>query len=271
MRGVDARIRPPEAVRLLHDPGLSVFDELVHGFAERAGGVSAGPYTSLNLGPRSGDDPGAVSENRRRLLAALGIEACPVCAPRQVHSADVAVLRAGEVPAEAAVFPGDGLATDTRGVALLVLAADCVPVLLYDPARHVIAAAHAGWRGTAGGIAGRAVEVMREQFGCVPADVRVALGPAIGRCCYEVGPEVLAAVAAATPGPAEALYDPLPAGKGRLDLIAANVAQLVATGVPAHAIGTSGLCTACHGDRFFSHRRDGEPTGRGAAVIALRP
>ncbi len=257
-------------IAVVRDPGLAAEPGVIHGFSTRTGGVSSGPYATLNLGPRSGDDPSAVATNRRLLLAALGLEAARVAAPRQVHSADVATLHAGDPLPENHVFPGDAIVTDTPGVALMILAADCVPVLLYDPGRGVIAAVHAGWRGTAGGIAARAVEAMQTGFGVAPTNLRAALGPAIGRCCYEVGPEVLAAVTGATPLPPAALWDPLPGGKGMLDLIAANTAQLTAAGVPAERIGATSLCTACRTDLFFSHRRAGEPTGRAASVIALR-
>jgi YfiH family protein len=260
-------------------PGLAVVQiaalaaqpGVMHGFSERRGGVSTGPYASLNLGPRSGDDADGVRANRHRFLTALGLEGVMVLAPRQVHSADVTVVRADAQPPAGTVLPGDAVVSDARGVALMVLAADCVPILISDPRRGVVAAVHAGWRGTAGGIAARAVETMRQAFACDPGDITVALGPSIGRCCYEVGPEVLTAVGTATPAAPATLYDPLSAGKGRLDLVAANIAQLRGAGVPSEQTGASGLCTVCHVARFFSHRREGEPTGRGGAVIALAP
>lgn len=259
------------AVPLLREPGLAALPGVVHGFSERAGGVSSGRYATLNLGPRSGDSSDAVRENRRRLLAALGLDGRPVLAPRQTHSAEVAVIRAADPEPERTVFDGDGIVTDRRDGALVVLAADCVPVLLFDPERKVVAAVHAGWRGTAGGIAARAVIAMRDAFGCNPARIYAALGPAIGRCCYEVGPEVLAAVAAATPAPPETLWEPLPGDKGMLDLVSANIAQLRGVGVVSSQVRALGLCTACYPERFFSHRREGEPTGRAGAVIALLP
>jgi YfiH family protein len=240
---------------------------VVHGFAERGGGVSTGRYASLNLGPLSGDDPARVRENRTRLLARAGVQRRTILAPRQVHSADVSAVRASDALPDRGVLPGDAVVSDRRDVALMILAADCVPVLMFDPERRVVAAVHAGWRGTAGAIVGQAVHVMAQQFRCRPETIVAALGPAIGRCCYEVGPDVLAAVAVATP--ATEPWDPLPGGKGRLDLIAANVAQLRRAGVaPAH-IDATGPCTACTISRFYSHRREGEPTGRNAAVIAL--
>jgi YfiH family protein len=213
----------------------------------------------------------AVRENRQRFLRAIGAAALPVLAPRQVHSAHVAVDRADMPLPNTAVLEGDAVVSDRRGVALLVLAADCLPVLLYDPSRCVIGVVHAGWRGTAGAIVQRAVEAMRESFGCVPAHIRAALGPAIGRCCYEVGPEVLEQVSAVTPLAPAALVTPLPNRKGLLDLGAANEAQLIGAGLRPGHIERLNLCTACHPDRFFSHRREGEPTGRTGAAIAFRP
>ena len=260
----------PAAVEVFHSPLLAQQSRLLHGFSGRGGGVSEGPYASLNLGPHSGDDIERVRENRRRFRSAVSVEDWAGLAPRQVHSAEVAVVRAADgLPAEG-VLPGDGVVTDLPGVALSILAADCLPVLLYEPARGVIGAVHAGWRGTAGAIAGVAVRAMVEAFGCDPAQIVAALGPAIGRCCYEVGPEVLAAVGAVTPLAAE-LYEPLPAGKGLLDLVAANRAQLLQAGLLPANIDALHRCTACHTDRFFSHRREGEPTGRAGALIALRP
>jgi polyphenol oxidase len=244
---------------------------VAHGFSTRLGGVSSGPYASLNLGPRSGDDLSAVRENRGRFLHALGLEGTPVLAPRQVHSAIISVDRDGTPLPDSTVVDGDAVVTDRAGVALMVLAADCLPILLFDPQRQAIAAVHAGWRGTAGAIAARAVEAMRDAFGSDPADMQAALGPAIGRCCYEVGPEVLEEVRAATSLAPNRLYDPLPNAKGMLDLVAANTAQLAGAGLRPQHIHALNICTACNTDRFFSHRRDGEPTGRAGAAIALSP
>ncbi len=260
---------PRSDVRLVQDPVLTAIPWLRHGFSERGGGVSSGRFASLNLGPRSGDDADAVRANRDRFLQAAGTGAAVVLAPRQIHGNEVTVVRAGASPPERGVVPGDAVVTDAPGTALMILAADCVPVLLVDTERRVIAAIHAGWRGTAGAIAAGAVAAMRYALGSDPRTLRAALGPAIGRCCYEVGPEVLAAVAAATPLAPERYVDPLPAGKGYLDLAAANIAQLVAAGLAPAAVRAVDLCTACRVDRFYSHRREGEPTGRGGAVIAV--
>ncbi len=262
---------PSCVVPVIQHPLLTAVHGLRHGFSEREGGVSPPPFATLNLGPRSGDAPVHVRENRRRFLGALGLAGLPVLAPRQVHSAEVSLHTASRPLPAGGVLPGDAVVTDARGVVLMVLAADCVPVLLCDPQAGVIAAVHAGWRGTAGAIASRAVTVMRERFACAPERMVAALGPAIGRCCYKVGPEVVAAVARATPAPPEAFASVRADGMALLDLVAANVAQLEAAGLRPGHIGQVGLCTACWPRRFFSHRRDGEPTGRGGAAIAWLP
>lgn len=262
---------PPLAVPVIQHPLLARIPGLRHGFSERRGGVSPPPFASLNLGPRSGDAPAHVRENRHRFLDAIGLADLPVLAPRQVHSAVVSVHAAPWPLPAGGILPGDAVVTDARGVVLMVLAADCVPVLLCEPQAGVIAAVHAGWRGTSGAITSHAVAVMRKRFACTPERIIAALGPAIGRCCYEVGPEVVTAVARATPGPPEAFATVRPDGKALLDLTAANVTQLEAAGLHPERIGRVALCTACQAHRFFSHRRDGEPTGRGAAAIAWLP
>lgn len=260
---------PVSSPELLRVPSLGPEHEVVHGFSTRTGGVSSGRHASLNLGPRSGDGLECVRENRRRFLRALGLDAAAVLAPRQVHSAVVSVVRADDPPPEGAVLEGDAVVSDRRGVALMVLAADCLPVLLFDSRRSVIAAVHAGWRGTARAIAARAVETMREAFGSDPEEIRAALGPAIGRCCYEVGPEVIEQVQAVTPLPPDRLAHPLPGGKGMLDLVRTNSAQLTDAGLLPRHVQALNICTACNVHRFFSHRREGEPTGRAGAIIAL--
>lgn len=244
-------------------------------FTTRLGGVSRGPFESFNLAHGFGDDPGAVSLNRRRLCDRLGTEPACLAEAEQVHGTAVAVLEAGsgaaarsacEVPARRA--PGaDALLTNRRGVWLVIYAADCVPVLIADPRTPAVAAVHAGWRGTAKNIAGTTLARMHEAFGTDPADCVAELGPAIGGCCYEVDAVVARAMAAAPWWPAAARAT----GPDRwhLDLRVAVRRQLVAAGVPDRQIATVPYCTACRPDLFFSYRRDGT-TGRMAACIAIR-
>ena len=161
----------------------------------------------------------------------------------------------------------DGILTDEPGVALVCFAADCTPVLLFDPVRQAIAAVHAGWRGTAQGIAYKAVLRMQEEFGCAPEDIRAAIGPCIGRCCFEVGPEVPDAMREALGADAEAAIEPR-GEKAHVDLKLLNRIWLQKVGV--QVIDVSPDCTMCHPDRFWSHRVTGGARGSQAAIIRLK-
>src|SRR5436190_19291938 len=164
----------------------------LHGFSTRAGGVSAAPFDTLNLGARWGDLPANVAENRRRLRRAFGV-AGPLCVARQVHGAAVVRVRAGDDPAAIASVEADALVTGDAGVAVGIFVADCIPALIVDPRTGAVAAAHAGWRGTVAGVLPAAVRALAAEFDARPDDLRVALGPAIGACCFEVGAEVVRA------------------------------------------------------------------------------
>ncbi len=243
--------------------------DVLHAFSDRYGGVSRPPFASLNVGLHVGDDAAAVQENRRRLCRALGIDQEALVAARQVHGATVAVVDGddrgrGAFALSDAVPGADALVTDAPGVVLLALFADCVPVFLFDPVRRTVGLAHAGWKGTAGGIARRAVQTLHDAFGSSPSDCHAAVGPAIGPCCYEVGEDV-----AGVFGDAGADIVTRHGPRFRLDLWEANRRQLEAAGVPRENITVARLCTRCMRDTFFSHRGDGGRTGRMAAVIGL--
>ena len=270
---------------------LSAFPELIHAVSTRHGGVSQPPFATLNLTWASGDEPRAVEENHRRLCAALGIARESLVSPRQVHSAEVHRVGAGD---SGRFIPDcDALISDEPGVPLLLRFADCVPILLYDPRRKAIGLAHAGWRGTVAGMAQAAVQAMVEALGSAPDDLVAAVGPSIGPCCYEVGVEVAAAVDAAF-GPDSGLLKPpaWPSAEKRrkrkpstlsapsalpptskpqslhFDLWSANERQLRAAGV--QQIEVAGLCTACHRDEFYSYRAENGRTGHHSALICLR-
>jgi YfiH family protein len=212
-----------------------------------------------------GDDSSAVARNHKIIYDHLELTAQMVATPHQVHSNRVEIVSkngTGET-----FRATDGLATATPGIALFLRFADCQPILLYDPIRHALALAHAGWRGVAQGVAYRAVEAMQDAFGTDPGDLIAGLGPAIGPCHYTVGDKVAAAMGYALPDWSQAMQ---PQGKDwSLDLSAANAQQLAAKGV--QQIEHACLCTACHNDIFFSHRADGGQTGRFAAVAFLKP
>ena len=245
---------------------------LVHAaFTTRRGGVSGGVYRSLNLAYAVGDAADAVATNRRRLAGALGVAAGALAEAEQVHGNGVAVLdgpgplrSAGDSPP----IPGvDALITDAAGLWLVIYAADCVPVLVLDPRRPAIAAAHAGWRGVAAGVVLATLDRMCRAFATDLGRCIVVLGPAIGGCCYEVDLPVARAMEGAPWWPLAA-HCSRP-GRWQLDLRAAIRHQLHAMGVPKERVTALPYCTACRPDLFFSYRRDGV-TGRMAACISLR-
>ena len=210
-------------------------------FSTREGGVSDGPYASLNLGRMTGDDVARVDENRRRLCAEVGGTLDRLALNRQVHSVLVHRAQAG-----ARGEPGDGLWTDEPDLPVLAMTADCLPIALArtNGGAPAVAVVHSGWRGLLGGVVAEGVRVLG-------GPVAAAIGPAIGPCCYEVGPEVAE--------PFAALYG---AGvlRGRnLDLWTAAELALRAEGV--EQIARFDLCTSCNAELFFSHRRTGKPRG----------
>ena len=243
-------------MELIRAPHLPV----AHGFTTRAGGVSAGPYRGLNLGLSSGDDEAAVAENRRRVLETFGVSEKRVCAFSQVHGTRVLRGAPSWFQEEA-----DAVVSNTRGLALVISTADCLPVLFYDPVTGAVGAAHCGWRGTVKGIASAALHKLTELYGSRPADLRVAFGPAISKATYQVGAEVIAEFQGA--GFPESVFEPDGNGRFLLDVAAANRWALLEAGVKSENIWMSGRCTYADPDRFFSHRRDRGRTGRHWAVI----
>lgn len=223
-------------------------------FSTRRGGVSRGPYHSLNLGRSTQDRPEAVEENRRRLLTMLDLDPARLATAGQVHG------RAVSHPVAPGLNPAcDVLVTTMPGLALAVTAADCLPILYVAP--HAVAAAHSGWRGTADGAPEAALAAVGAAAGVTAGAVTVHLGPCIRGCCYQVGPEV----AAQFPDAAIRRTD---AGI-HLDLPTATRLRLLDAGAAADAIHDTGACTACEPHHYFSHRRDRGVTGRHWGVVAL--
>lgn len=232
---------------------LAAFSEVVHGISDRTFGSVHPP-----------EDGG-----RRRLAEALGIPPEALVSTRQVHRDEVVVVPGPAYGCWRSGYGADGLVTNVPGLYLLGYFADCVPILAYDPVRRVVGLAHAGWRGTVLGIAGRLVEVMGQTFGTAATDLYVGLGPSIGPCCYEVGEEVIAGVRAHLPEP-ETLLRPGRPGHAYFDLWAANRQALRRAGIPEEQIELSGICTSCRVERFFSYRRESGLRGLFGAVIGLR-
>lgn len=237
----------------------------------RDGGASTGGYASLNLGLHVGDDDALVLHNRAVVAAALGVKLDDFVFCEQAHRAEVQVVtdehrgRGAHTLADA-IPATDALVTANPNIALAVLVADCVPIVLYDPRARVLACVHAGWRGTVRGVAAATVRVMGA-LGSRPADIRAGIGPAIEPDRYQVGAEVVAAVAEAFPDEQDAVVRPDGAGRWLFDLWRANRRQLTAAGVPDGQVNVAGLGTGA-GTPFFSHRAQA-PCGRFAAVARL--
>lgn len=229
----------------------------------RSGGVSGGPWRSLNLGLAVGDDAAAVAENRRRFAALTG--AVPVWL-RQVHGTKVVRLRQSDI--DGPPHEADAAWTDLPGLACTVQVADCLPALFAAPGGRAVAAAHAGWRGLADGVLEATLQALCEGASCAPADVQVWLGPCIGRTRFEVGADVLAAFGSAAADPDARWFTARPRADGSprwlADLPGLARARLAAAGVTQVSGGT--WCTVSDASRFFSFRRDGV-TGRFAAAI----
>ena len=302
MRKNQAKTGKPAAgrgvVEVLRARSLGALPWLVHGFSTRAGGVSA-VYggRQLNLGMTREDRRENVLRNRERFLKAAGAQAMKVSTVNQIHSSIIhrvvaggrsfGTLRKGG-PARA----GDGLITNLRGVLLSVRVADCYPIIVADPRHKAVGIFHAGWRGTARRIAEKGVGEMRRAFGSLPEELLAVIGPGIGGCSCEIGPEVEDEFACQFAYSSEIFFDvydsqklhakyPLlflnqrPPGHGdpalsrHVDLLEANRRQLLAAGVQADHIEALGLCTACRTDIFFSYRRE-HVTGRMMAVVGIR-
>jgi YfiH family protein len=268
-------LRPAGDLRLLTWPALdaSGADAVV---TARSGGVSSGPYESLNLSLSVGDDPGFVRENRRRLAAAFGVTSGDFVFARQVHGAGVRVVAdaergSGAFSLDDAIDGADALVTTSPGMVLAILTADCVPIVLHDPVAGVLACVHAGWRGTVAGVTAAALAAMHG-LGARPSDVVAGIGPAVGADRYQVGPDVHEPVTRSF-GPAAAEFirpDPSTPGRWLLDLVSANRHALRRAGVPGARIHAAGIPTGPVPGQFFSDRT-ARPCGRLALVARLRP
>ena len=238
-----------------------------HAFFTRRGGVSSGPFSSLNQSLVVGDRAEDVAENRRRAAAALGIEAEAILVPHQVHGRGVIVAPARARASEVETLAADAIVSDGPGMACAVRTADCVPLLFADRETRRVAAVHAGWRGVVQGVARAALESMLER-GSRPEHVLVAIGPHISLHAFEVGAEVAAELErASTARTVIARSD----GKPHADLRAILAAQLEARGVPARNIEALPGCTFSDAVSFFSYRRDGRHSGRQLSAIVAEP
>ena len=240
-----------------------------HCFTTRLGGVSTGHLDSLNIGLHRGDAEENVAKNHEILANALGYDVKKSVLSHQVHGDVVRVVTEKDcLGLDHHLQPEcDGLVTNTPGLALVVFTADCTPILLSDPVTGAVGAVHAGWRGTAMDIAGKAVKAMENAFGCDPKNIRAAIGPNIGACCFEVGAEVPTAMAETFGDAVEKYIRPV-GDKYYVNLKEINRHALCRAGVQHVDMSTD--CTACQSDRFWSHRVTRGLRGSQGAIIVCK-
>jgi len=228
---------------------IDSFNYLDHAFSTRLGGVSPEPYNSLNLGMNVGDTDENVLRNRNRFLKSINANQEQMASGIQVHGNRIQKI---ETPG---LFDStDGLITNKKNIVLVIKTADCVPVLLYDPSHHVVAAVHAGWRSVTQGILPKSVNMMHSDYGSKPVEINCAIGPSIRSCCYEVQRDV------ADQFPEESVVrrnDRL-----FLDLVKFIKSQILNSDLLPENIDDSEICTCCHEKLFYSYRRDGAQNGR---------
>ena len=256
---------------ILQFTNLGSFSELFHFSSTRFGGCSTGNYNSLNLGFNSGDLPENVKTNQIKLYTALEINPVRLIFPKQTHSATVKVITSGffmtgEEEQKRFLNETDAVITNLNGVCVAVKTADCVPILIFDPKRKVVAAVHAGWRGTVQHIVRKTICKMTEEFGSEPCNLFTGIGPSISPAVYEVGEEVWKQF---SPDFYQAT-NTAQKDKRHLDLWSANYHQLIMSGVPSNQIEIARICTWSDRNQFFSARRDGLKTGRMATGIMMK-
>jgi polyphenol oxidase len=253
---------------------------LVSGFTTRLNGKSSHPFKSFNIGLHVGDDPHDVVSNRRLLADRLNIPFERWTCGEQTHGTNIQYVGAnedgrGRETLKSALSDVDGLYTDRPGVLLTSFYADCVPLYLLDVKRRIIGLAHAGWKGTAGRIGPKMITLWQERFNSNLNDIRVAVGPAIGGCCYEVDVRVLKALSGGNKQEVSNDWDkgavrPKHNGKYMLDLRKMNISFLQQAGIRTEHIECSSWCTSCHPHLFFSHRKEEGKTGRMASFVTIR-
>lgn len=247
---------------------------ITHGLSTKFGGVSNGQYKSMNLGFSGGDDKNNVFKNYEIFCKAIGIDSHSIVASAQDHNTYIRTVTKSDkgigIYREKDLTSVDGLITNQAGVSLAIYFADCVPVLFVDPVKKVIAAAHAGWRGTVGLIAEKMVLKMLQQYGCNPEDILVGIGPSIGQCCYEVDKEVADKFEKSNAFDCDEIIRSVGNGKFMVNLQQANIQLLLKRGIRPENIACTDICTKCYKDLLFSHRATKGKRGVMAAVIQIK-
>jgi YfiH family protein len=251
------------------------YEGIDHFVSTRIGGHSSRPFDALNLSFNVGDHPEKVLKNRELLAGALETPLTSLTTAKQIHDGHVRIVSEalrgkGSTDYKGAINATDAMVTDVAGICLMILLADCVPILFYDPSKRVIGVAHAGWKGVLRFVAQNTVKALREHFGCSPQDIVVGIGPSIGPCCYEVGQEVVSEVEHVFGNRQASMRKESAKGKGYFDLWTANLKQLLQAGIPEKNIEMAKICTCHHPNLFFSYRHEKGKTGRFGAGIVIR-
>jgi polyphenol oxidase len=260
-------ITESSGVKLLQFNHIAQSGIFAHGFSTRIGGVSPAPYDSLNLGFTTADREENLRVNRKRFFEAVGIGEIPYRQLIHLVHGNL-VVNADEIPDGTEPVKADGVVSDRLNVALVTTFADCIPVLLADPVKRAAAVIHAGWRGTFERIAACGVQKMCKDFNSNPCDILAGIGPGIGRCCFEVGPDVTNLFFSEFHNLKDLITDVSNTNRRKIDLQELNREILFQARLRKENIVVADLCTFCHEDLFFSYRRDGKVSGRMAAVIA---
>lgn len=262
-------------VTFLTFPSLEESGLVRHAFSTRLGGVSKGPYSTLNFSFTRGDDPEAVKENYKRMAKALGVDRERMVLTWQTHTTNVRCVTPEDVGKgvgkERDYQDVDGLVTDIPGVTLVTFFADCVPLYFLDKKRRAIGLSHSGWRGTVNRMGAKTLETMYKEFGTDPRDVIACVGPSICQDCYEVGEEVIAEFEQSFAKECHnRLFYQKENGKYQLNLWEANRIVLLEAGVPKENLSVTDICTYCNPDLLFSHRRTPEKRGNLCAFLCLK-
>lgn len=261
-------------VTWLSFPALEETGMVRHAFSTRMGGVSKGPYATMNFSFTRGDDPEDVKENYCRMAKALGVDMNRMVLTWQTHTTNVRVVSEADfgkgVVCDRDYRDVDGLVTNIPGVTLVTFFADCVPLYFVDTKNKAIGLSHSGWRGTVNRMGKATLETMAKEFGTKPEDVVACVGPSICQDCYEVGPEVIEQFESAFDAKYhEALFYKKPNAKYQLNLWEANRIVLREAGVPENQISVTDICTYCNPELLFSHRRSAEKRGNLCAFLCL--
>jgi YfiH family protein len=263
-------LKKKKTIEYLQSPLFNNCDFLEHAFCTRRGGASRDDYKSLNMSFREGDEEFRVLSNWDCLATVFAIPVEQFLAVNQVHGDAIFIIKPhGSYFSTRDELNYDAIVTSRADLAICIKTADCVPVFIVDQVKKVIAVVHAGWKGSALGISAKVIRLMQKQYGCLPQDILAAIGPSIGKCCYEVD-QITADTFRKQNNSDLFLQQGKKKDKWILDLAEANRRQILEAGVQESNVDVAGCCTACNQDMFFSHRGSGGITGRQVNFMMIK-